>query len=242
MGAVCHDDRRRRGLASAPVGQSCSVSAGAVRRRTNRSERGSATGATRPAACSTLTPAADGVHQHQVDLAHLRQVDLELGDPADQVLHRCDVDLLAAAVAEQQRRRLDRPHRLGGVEGADRRDPVGAVADEVGERAGDAEGDGRPEERVLETRDRDRDAGRRGALHHELGVRGVGDHLLERGPRRRDISSAVVDVAPHVAEVGALAQPLGGRLEHDVPAELLACRDRLLDAWTTCTRSHRSTP
>ena len=43
----------------------------------------------------------------------------------------------------------------------------------------------------------------------------------------------VVDVAPHVGLVGPLAQVLGGRLEHDVPAERLARRPPPPRAWST---------
>ena len=194
---------------------------GALRRRTNRSERGSATGSTRPAACSTRHPSAVACTSIRSSWLTCGRSILSWATRRDQVLDRGDVDRLAAAVAEQQRRRLDGAHRLGGLERADRRDPVDPVADQLGQRARRRRS-GRPARR----------AGPR-ARRRDTGTPGCGRALHDEARRRRPRATSspqrlpgaahllgVVDVAPHVGQVGALAQALGGRLEHDVPAEL----------------------
>ena len=124
---------------------------------------------------------------------------------------------LGALVAEEQRRRLQVAHQVSRVGVGQRRDPVGDVAEQLRRRARHPERHDRAEQRVLEAADRDRDPGVRHVLHHEPGVVGVVDgvhHVLPRGVH----VDLVVDVAPDVGQVGPLPQPVGGRLEHDVPA------------------------
>ncbi len=127
---------------------------GVVSRRTNQSERGSSTGSTRTAALSTAAPSAPTwTSERSRDRTWGRSC-CSRETRQDQPLELLDVDDLAAPVAEQQRRALDLAHHVGGVQSRQRRDPVGAVGQHLGQRPCQREGHDRPEERVLERGDR----------------------------------------------------------------------------------------
>jgi hypothetical protein len=80
--------------------------------------------------------------------------------------------------------------------------------------------------------------GGRVLLDHE--ARLVGSSISSLSDSQACASRRVVDVAPHVGEVGPLAEALGGRLEHDVPAELRPAASAC-SRWRPA-RSHRSMP
>ena len=97
------------------------------------------------------TAAPDGLRQDRVELERgdLREV---VGEPADtqkQVLERGGVRGRRATMTEQQRGGLGSVDEGRGVVPGQRRDPVRAVADELGDHATDAERDDRPEQKVL---------------------------------------------------------------------------------------------
>ena len=109
----------------------------------------------------------------------------------------------------------------------DRRDPVAAVPDELGDHAPDPEGHHRSEQRVLGRAD---DAGHAVPGHplHDQGSGHRRPELLDHRRERPGDAPIVGEVEPDATEVGAVDQGRRGRLEHDGVAEEGRGRDRLV--------------
>ena len=104
-------------------------------------------------------------HRVEVHLGDLGQVLRESRDAQQQLFERVDVEWRGAAVAEEQRRRAQRPHELGRVLGGERQDAERAVREQLGGHASRAEQQQRSEQRVLCDADDHLEPGRRHALH-----------------------------------------------------------------------------
>ncbi len=139
-----------------------------------------------------------------------------------------------AAVAGQQRRRPGLADQLGRVDRRQRQRPVGAVAEQLGGHAGQAERQQRAERRVVEQGEHARRARRAHPLHeHLVAARGAGQ-VGERLPG----TLVGDDHQPHARAVDPVPPLLGGRLDRHGEPELARHGDGLRGAAGPPERQH----
>ena len=218
------------------------MSAKSGSRRTNQSDLRSATGSITERR-EPREVLGSGEYQRQVERGDLRDVVLQLGDLVHQMLDPGDVDGLAAAVAEQDRGGLDLAHHRLRVALAQRRDPVGAVLQQLGRRTGDPNDTTGPNNGSSIVATVTGIPG--GAFFCTTKPADAGSLIISFRVRHACRISAWVSMLRHTWDRSAARAALGGRLEDDVPAELLPGAQRLADVEdrSTCpTARFRSRP
>ncbi len=154
----------------------------------------------------------------QGDRDHLGMVVDQPRHPQHQLLKGGGVDGRRAAPAEQQRGGADRPDQRRGVPVGDRDEAVRHVAEQLGGGPGEPEGQHGAGRRVDDGADHRVHPARGHPLHHRAQFLRAAEQLGQLGVRPAQLL-LVRQVEADAAQVGAVPEVRGGRLEGDRVAE-----------------------